>query len=71
MNIIEQRIKQDNEVLKNIKRGIVKAAKKGDLHYYWEITGLSPSTVKYITSELESDGRMVKSKGMNCKVIRW
>jgi len=59
------------EILKKIRREIVKAAKKGEFHYYWDITGLRDSFVKEIISELEKDGKNVNSKGVNYKVIRW
>lgn len=71
MGVLEDRIKQENEILKKLRREIVKCAKKGEFHYYWEITGLSDSTVKGIIKELESDGRNVNSKGVNFKIIRW
>jgi len=57
--------------IKKIKREILKSAKKGDLHYYWDITGLSEAVVKNITAELEADGKIVKSKGTNFKIINW
>lgn len=72
MSIVEDRIKADNEVLKKVKREIVKSAKKGDFHYYWNISGLSDSSIRYIISELEKDKRMIKSKGTTgYKIIRW
>lgn len=71
MGALEERIKQENEILRKIKREIIKCAKKGEIHYYWEITGLSDSTVKSIVKELESDGKYVNSKGMNFKIVRW
>ncbi len=71
MSIVEQVLKEESEILKRIKRGILKSAKKGDLHYYWDISGLRDSTVKSIIHELELDGKMVKSKGMNYKIVRW
>jgi hypothetical protein len=61
----------ENEILKKIKREILKAAKKGEFHYYWDITGVSDSSVKEIITELEKDGKNVNSKGVNYKVIRW
>lgn len=67
---LSDRIKQDNEILKKINREIIKCAKRGDLHYYWDFSGLGDSVVKGITMELEKDGKMVKTKG-NCKIIRW
>lgn len=71
MSIVEDRIKVDNEVLKKVKREIVKSAKKGDFHYYWNISGLSESSIRYIVNELELDKKMVKSKGTSYKIIRW
>lgn len=71
MSIVEQRIKQENEILKKIRREILKSAKKGDVHYYWETVGLSDSVVKSIVTILEDEGKMIKSKGANYKIIRW
>jgi len=71
MGALEERIKQDNEILKKIKREIIKCAKKGEFHYYWEITGLNKSTVDSIIKELETEGKNVNNKGMNFKIIRW
>ena len=71
MSIVEDRIRQEYEILKKIRREILKSAKKGDLHYYWETTGLSDSIVKSIVLQLEEESKMVKSKGTNYKIIRW
>ena len=71
MSIVDDRIRQEYEILKKIHREILKSAKKGDLHYYWETTGLSDSMVKSIVATLEAEGRMIKSKGPNYKIIRW
>lgn len=71
MSVVQERLKEEAEILKNIKRGILKSAKKGDFHYYWEIAGLSPTTVKGIVAQLETEGKMVSSKGTNFKIIRW
>lgn len=60
-----------NDILKTINREIVKCAKKGELHYYWDITGLSKILVAGIISDLEKEGRTVKSKGENYKIIYW
>jgi predicted transcriptional regulator len=57
--------------IKKIKREILKQAKKGELHYYWDIVGLSKSVIDNITEELESEGKIVKSKGTNYKIIMW
>lgn len=59
------------EELKKIKREILKCAKKGELHYYWDISMLNPLTVKAIITELESEGKFINSKGVKYKVIRW
>lgn len=71
MSIVDDRIRQEDEILKKIHREILKSAKKGDLHYYWETTGLSDSIVRSIVAKLETEGRMIKSKGPNYKIIRW
>ena len=59
------------DVLKDIKKGILKSAKKGDFHYYWDITGLDVNIVKSVMNVLEKEGKMFKSKGVNFKIIRW
>jgi hypothetical protein len=59
------------DVLKKINRGILKAAKKGDYYYYWDITGLDRFMVGDIVILLEKEGRTVKSKGENYKIIYW
>lgn len=71
MSIVENRLREESEILKKIKREILKSAKKGDVHYYWETTGLSDSMVRSIVTQLEEDKKMVKSKGSNYKIIRW
>jgi len=71
MSIVDDRIRQEYEILKKIHREILKSAKKGDLHYYWETTGLSDSMVRSIVATLETEGKMIKSKGPNYKIIRW
>lgn len=71
MSIVEKRLKEDAEILKRLKREILKSAKKDEVFYYWETTGLSDSTVRGIVAELEKDNKMVKSKGPNFKIIRW
>jgi hypothetical protein len=71
MSIEEQRIKEETEILKKIRREIVKSAKKGDFHYYWDITGLRDSMVKSIITILEEDGKFITNKGSNYKIIRW
>ena len=71
MSIVADRIRQENEILKKVRREILKSAKKGDLHYYWETTGLPDSMIKSIILILEEEGKMVKSKGPSYKIIRW
>jgi len=57
--------------IKKIRREILKSAKKGEFHYYWNVFGLSDSVIENITEELESEGKMIKSKGTSYKIIRW
>lgn len=61
----------EKEILKFLKREIIKSAKKGNLYYYWNITGLNQYLVKNIIIELEKDGKNVKSKGEFFKIIMW
>lgn len=61
----------EKEILKFLRREIIKSAKKGDLHYYWDITGLNANLVKIVVAELEKDGKKVKSKGNFFKIIMW
>jgi hypothetical protein len=70
MGIVQERIKMDNEILKKVRREILKSAKKGEVHYYWDITGISESTIRFVVDELEKEGKMFKNKG-SCKIIRW
>lgn len=56
---------------KTLKREILKAAKKGETCYYWDITQLNRILVKMIIELLEEDGRTVTNKGENFKVIHW
>lgn len=65
------RVEEENRILKSIERGILKSAKKGDLHYYWDVTGLSDFMIKSIISKLETEGRMVKFKSANFRIVRW
>lgn len=60
-----------NEILKKIKREIIKCAKKDELHYYWDITGLNKILIDVVVKELEDEGKIVKSKGDNFKIIMW
>lgn len=70
-SIIQSRIEIENKILKEIDKGILKSAKKGNFHYYWDISGLSPFIVKSIVEKLEKENKFVKSKGSNFKIIRW
>lgn len=60
-----------NDNLKKIHREIIKSAKRGDLFYYWDITGLPRIIVDEIISNLEKEGKNIKSKGNNFKLIMW
>ena len=60
-----------DEIFKKLKREILKSAKKGYFHYYWDITGLNKILVNIICEELEKDNKMIKSKGNNFKIIMW
>lgn len=71
MGAVENRTKETNEILKKIHREILKSAKKGDLYYYWNITGLSHFLVGDVVAKLEKEGKQVKSKGSNFKLIMW
>lgn len=68
---LQLRTEEENKILKNINKEILKCAKKGDLHYYWDITGISSLMVKIIIEKLESEGKFISSKGSNFKIIRW
>lgn len=65
------RLDEENRILKDIEKEIKKSAKKGDFHYYWDISGLSQFMVKSIIEKIEKQGRMVNSKGVKFKIIRW
>jgi hypothetical protein len=66
------RLDEENRILKEIDKEIKKSAKKGDFHYYWDISGLSQFMVKSVVEKIESQpGRFVNSKGTNFKIIRW
>ena len=54
-----------------MNREIVKAAKKGDLHYYWNIVGLPKEMASNVVIALEKEGKNVKSKGIDYKIIMW
>lgn len=69
--MFQLRVEEENKILKSIERGILKSAKKGDLHYYWDVTGLSDFMIKSIVERLESEGKMVKFKSANFRIIRW
>ena len=68
---VEDRLKEEQDILKIIRREIIKCAKKGELHYYWDISDVRESMVKSIVEQLEKDGKMVNSKGTNYKIIKW
>lgn len=70
-NLSQQRNEKEKEILKFLNREILKSAKKGDFHYYWDITGISPYLVKSIIEILEKEGKFFKSKGTNFKIIHW
>lgn len=61
----------EKDIIKVINRGILKAAKKGEYSYYWDVTGLDRFLVGKIIIDLEKDGKTVKSKGENFKIIYW
>jgi hypothetical protein len=61
----------EKEILKKINREILKQAKKGELYYYWDITGIPRVIVGEVVIALEKDGKNVKSKGENYKIIMW
>lgn len=67
----QSRVEKEKEVLKFLNREILKSAKKGDYHYYWDITGLSDYMIKGIIATLEKEGKFFKSKGTNFKIIHW
>jgi hypothetical protein len=70
-SIVDDRTYQENEILKKIRRDILKSAKKGDFYCYWDITNLSHTLVGDIVAKLEKEGKKVNSKGPNFKIIRW
>jgi hypothetical protein len=70
-SIVQDKINLENETLKKIRREILKSAKKGEFHFYWETTGLSHILIGDIVAKLEKEGKFVKSKGPNYKIIRW
>lgn len=70
-NLSQQRNEKEKEILKFLNREILKSAKKGDFHYYWDITGISPYLVKSIIEILVKEGKFFKSKGTNFKIIHW
>ena len=67
---IETTLPKAKELVRYIEKLITKA-KKGDLHYYWDVTGLSDFMIKSIIAKLESEGKMVKFKSANFRIIRW
>jgi hypothetical protein len=64
-------ITRREEVLKFLKKEILKSAKKGDFHYYWDVAGLEPSLINLVVLELEKEGKTIKSKGQLFKIIHW
>lgn len=69
--VLQLRTEEEDRILKDINKGIKKSAKKGDFHYYWDISGLSDHMVKSIILRLEKERRNVNSKGQNFKIVRW
>lgn len=69
--VFQSRIDEENRIFKNINREILKSAKKGENHFYWDVIGLTDFMIKSIISKLEKEGRTVTSKGINFKVIHW
>jgi hypothetical protein len=61
----------EKTILKFLNREIIKSAKKDEICYYWDVTELNKTQVKIITEMLEADGKTVKSKGENFKIIHW
>lgn len=61
----------EKDIMKKINREMVKVAKKGNNYFYWDITGLDRFMVGNIVIQLEKEGRTVKSKGENFKIIYW
>lgn len=61
----------EKEILKKINREILKQAKKGELYYYWNIMGIPKVIVSDIITTLEKEGKKIKSKGENYKIIMW
>jgi len=70
-SVFQLRTEEENRILKDIKKGILKSAKKGDYHYYWDISSLSDHMVKSVSIRLENEGKNVNSKGLKFKIIRW
>ena len=71
MSILDKIKKEQDKILKKIRRDIIKSAKKDECFLYWDIVGINPLIVKDIVFQLESEGKMIKSKGLNYKLIRW
>jgi len=69
--MLKERLDQEVEILKFLKREILKSAKRGEFHYYWDITNLSHPLVGDIVVKLEKEGKKVNSKGTDYKIIRW
>lgn len=62
---------QKQNILKFLHREIIKSAKRGETFYYWDITESNKILVDIVISELEKEGKIIKSKGPNFKIIRW
>lgn len=72
ISLVEQKTKEENEVLKTLRREIKKSAKRGDVHFWWKVDlNLSETQIKNIVKQLEDDNFMVKNKNMGFKIIRW
>ena len=65
------RLDEEDKILNEINRCILKSAKKGEFHYYWDVIGLSDYMIRGLIEKLEKEGKTVKSKGINFKIINW
>jgi len=61
----------EKEILRVINREIIKSAKKGESYYYWDISDVDKRTIDKVSTILESEGKMVRSKGTKYKLITW
>jgi hypothetical protein len=62
---------EKSEILKKINREIIKSAKKDLYYYYWDVTSLDRYMVGEIVTQLEKEGKKIKNKGDNFKLIMW